>query len=218
MLSTVLGYVRRELGVLLDFASRPRDFRIKSVHGLEKFKRILALLSIDLPLMFVIILITTSFQEYTGIELGEHKLEELLREHPIFTAFFGVILAPLIEEFFFRFFITFRYAFYFWWPMNLIYTLIGKGQASKLLWLRRHWSKVFPLIFYMSVVAFGAVHITNFQEYRSYLWAIPILTLPQLVVGLFFGYTRIKYGLRWSILFHALHNGILLVPALIFEA
>ncbi|MEM9858783.1 MAG: CPBP family glutamic-type intramembrane protease [Bacteroidota bacterium] len=167
--------------------------------------------------MFLIILFTGLLEEFTNLDLGDHKLEELLDESPVLFAVFGIILAPLLEEFFFRFFITYRFAFYFTLPFKIVQSAQNLSHFSKIRKVRKYWSIVFPYVFYLSVMVFGFVHITNFEEYESFLWIMPLLTLPQLVIGVFLGFTRIKYGLRWSILLHALHNGILLAPVLIFE-
>ncbi|MEM9391304.1 MAG: CPBP family glutamic-type intramembrane protease [Bacteroidota bacterium] len=207
----------KEFYLLRQFAASPCDDRVSAISNNEILKRVFALIAIELPIMFVIVLITALVEELTSFDLGDHKLEEIYKESPIFFILSGVILAPIIEEFFFRFFITFRFAFYFILPLRLVYGSLGIARKIRLFRIRKTWEKAFPYVFYLSVAAFGLVHITNFEDYKSYLWAIPFLTLPQLVIGVFLGYTRIRYGFRWSILFHALHNGILLVPAWAFE-
>jgi hypothetical protein len=39
---------------------------------------------------------------------------------------------------------------------------------------------------------------------------LPILVLPQFIIGLFLGYIRIKFNMFFAILFHMLHNLIFL--------
>ena len=207
----------KEFYLVGQFAKSPSDYRVSAISNNEILKRIFLLIAIELPIMFVIILITASIEELTSLDLGDHKLEKIYKESPIFFILSGVVLAPIFEEFFFRFFITFRFAFYFTLPLRLVYNYLGIARKIQLFNMRKTWEKTFPYVFYLSVVAFGLVHITNFEGYRSYLWAIPLLTLPQLVIGVFLGYTRIRYGLIWSILFHSMHNAIFLVPVLTFE-
>ena len=55
-------------------------------------------------------------------------------------------------------------------------------------------------------IAFGAVHILNFKTENFIPLLSIFLVLPQIFGALVLGYIRIFMGLRWSILFHALHN------------
>ncbi|MCS6906768.1 MAG: CPBP family glutamic-type intramembrane protease [Anaerolineales bacterium] len=59
--------------------------------------------------------------------------------------------------------------------------------------------------FYLSVIAFGLVHLTNYTDAGPW-WYGPILVLPQLVGGLAFGYLRIRLGFWYAVLAHMLAN------------
>ena len=39
---------------------------------------------------------------------------------------------------------------------------------------------------------------------------LPLLVLPQGLIGVVLGYTRVRMGLRWSMLLHASYNGTVL--------
>ncbi|NEP11820.1 MAG: CPBP family intramembrane metalloprotease [Symploca sp. SIO2C1] len=69
------------------------------------------------------------------------------------------------------------------------------------------------LIFYGLALLFGAIHITNYQP--QMLPLLPLLVLPQVVVGLWLGFIRLRYGFGWAVLAHAFHNGLLLLPILL---
>ena len=69
--------------------------------------------------------------------------------------------------------------------------------------------------FYLISIAFGLIHILNFEPSLNIYLLAPILVAPQIVIGINLGYLRIRFGLIWSILFHAFHNGILLSIALL---
>jgi len=43
----------------------------------------------------------------------------------------------------------------------------------------------------------------------------PLIVLPQFAAGLFFGFTRIRYGLPWSMLMHGLYNAVLVGTSMI---
>ena len=70
-------------------------------------------------------------------------------------------------------------------------------------------------IFYTYAVLFGFAHILNFQITLNNLVYIVPLTLPQIFGGLFLGYTRINYGIKYSILQHACWNLLVSLPALL---
>ena len=124
----------------------------------------------------------------TGFNPGEHMMDELFEEPPLYVLFLAVILAPLLEEAIFR---------------------------GPLVWFR-NWT-YFRWAFYLSIILFGAVHLFNFDQYEQTLWAAPLLVAPQLFSGLVLGYTRIKMGLQYSILMHACFNAILLGPIIILQ-
>ena len=64
-------------------------------------------------------------------------------------------------------------------------------------------------------VAFGLMHITNFEPSLNIYLLAPILVAPQILIGINLGYLRVRFGLIWSILFHAFYNGILMSIALL---
>jgi hypothetical protein len=77
------------------------------------------------------------------------------------------------------------------------------------------WKRRFTFIFYFFVLSYGLVHITNFSTHSILDIRLPLIILPQLILGFFCGYIRIKLGFSWGCLFHFLHNGIFIVPMLI---
>lgn len=128
--------------------------------------------------------ITTVFQ----LDFGNHAVDKLLTDYsPLAILLLAVVIAPLIEELFFRA------------PLGLF-----KQNTS------------FRYAYYCSILLFGLLHITNFQELDGQYWAIPILVSPQLSAGIFLGFIRTKLGLIWSVLLHAAHNLILVCPIVIY--
>jgi len=120
-------------------------------------------------------------------DLGEHAIETLLEEFPIWMVFMlGAIVAPMIEELIFR----------------------------APLWFFRE-SRHFPVTFYISVLAFGMVHLGNFPNLFEVVILAPLLISPQLCLGAFLGFIRVRFGLAWAVVFHAAYNSILLGPLLI---
>ncbi len=118
---------------------------------------------------------------FFNIDIGDHKADELFEKYSTLNIFFlMVIIAPIIEEFIFR---------------------------GPLLFFRR--SSYFPWVYYLSCLLFGLVHLGNFDNANDLLWLTPILVAPQVVMGFFLGFLRVRLGLRYAVLMHMGHNGII---------
>ena len=100
---------------------------------------------------------------------------------------------------------------------NYIYWILGILLIIWLLWLifLVKWyiyyfcKKYFSLLFYLSAIIFGLVHISNFSKFVAPWYVYVLLILPQMMVGLFLWFVRVRFGLWFAILYHMLHNGIL---------
>ncbi|WP_442589550.1 CPBP family glutamic-type intramembrane protease [Pedobacter sp. AW31-3R] len=104
----------------------------------------------------------------------------------------GFLLSPVI---FFLLFIAYR--------LTLPQSVSRKFQF---------WEKIFPWHFHFTALCFGLIHLQNFEQGITLLPAGLLYTLPQLAVGLIFGYTRMNYGLKYAIALHAMYN---FLPALL---
>ncbi|MDU1905437.1 MAG: CPBP family glutamic-type intramembrane protease [Dysgonomonas sp.] len=86
------------------------------------------------------------------------------------------------------------------------------GLISLFLWkkgikIKNYYQKYFSIIFYLFTVVFALLHITNYGGDLEYLiLGIPILVLPQFVLGCILGYVRIKFGFWYNVLFHVVNN------------
>lgn len=117
--------------------------------------------------------------EHLGwVDMNTHAMEDLLKNMSKIKVFlFTVIAAPLLEELIFRA------------PITLF------KQA-----------KHFKIAFYIFAVIFGLVHITNFKTTTNVLLLAPVLVAPQIILGGYLGFIRVRFGLIWSILLHASYN------------
>lgn len=68
--------------------------------------------------------------------------------------------------------------------------------------------RVFPLIFWVTAIGFGALHLANFEDSGLGVMAVLII-LPQLFMGAVLGYLRMRFGLLCAIGYHAAYNGVL---------
>ncbi len=87
--------------------------------------------------------------------------------------------------------------------------LIFRGP---LIWFRK--SKSFTYAFYFFTLTFGAIHLGN---YDSVLWFSFLLITPQISVGIFLGFLRVKFGLLWAMALHACYNLVLAGPIIIMK-
>ena len=147
-------------------------------------KILVNLLLLKISVALILGLSTTIFIELFQLETGEHSAGKMLvSQNPVKFFLYGIIFAPFIEEIIFR---------------------------GPLVFFKN--SELFPIVFYLMILLFGLIHIFNYETYEKVIWFAPILVLPQLAGGVFLSFVRIKMGLWYSILIHALFNSVLLGP------
>lgn len=168
----------------------------------------------------------------------DNLLPELFAEIPVWVLFgMAVVAAPLIEESLFRlplrlsaFNIMLPSSLVVWFGISFLsrfnhalilsttailialnlYLLSAKPRVPA---LQQFYVRYPRLIFYCLTLLFGAIHITNYVV--QVWWLLPILVLPQVIIGLWLGFIRLRYGFGWAIVAHGFHNGCLLVPILL---
>lgn len=75
----------------------------------------------------------------------------------------------------------------------------------------RQFSQRYVVWFWVYTLAFGLVHISNYQpEAGQWLW-LPLLVVPQTITGVLLGYLRIRGGLFSAMLAHFVHNLVAVV-------
>ncbi len=69
--------------------------------------------------------------------------------------------------------------------------------------LRSWFARFFPALYWLSALAFGLMHLSNYSEpeLSTLLWVV-----PQSWMGLLLGYARVRWGMWANIAMHALHN------------
>lgn len=143
-----------------------------------RFKIYLHILMISIITSIVISPVFALFEQLNWINLENHKVEELFKEMSKLQIIALASMAiPIIEELIFR----------------------GPLTSFKK-------PKTFKIGFYFFTLVFGLVHLTNFDITTNVLLLAPILVLPQTLVGAYFGYIRVRFGLQWSMLLHGSYN------------
>jgi hypothetical protein len=126
--------------------------------------------------------------------------------HPVVLFILVVLLAPLIEEFIFRFPLKYK--------RNYLVRLINFFSRG---WLKKRWSSVFKYFLYLLVILFGLIHLMNFNNNENLFFALaPFMIGSQLIGGFLLSYTRIKLGFIWSTIQYSAFNLIIVVFEIIF--
>ena len=175
-----------------------------------------ALFLIQIPPLLVLMALVGGLEQLGLWDEDMHSLQKIFQEmEPVLIFLFAVIVAPLFEEVMFRLILKFRSNFLILWSIHIGVALHLGQKRSLLKTARKVWDKFYGWIFYLMAVAFGLMHIMNFEPSLNIYLLAPILVAPQILIGINLGYLRVRFGLIWSILFHAFYNGILMSIALL---
>jgi len=201
---------------LWDFIKKPTELGKDNTSLQIKIGTCLALFLIQIPPLLVLMSLIGGLEQLGLWEEDMHRLQKIFQEmDPVLIFFFAVIVAPLFEEIMFRLILKFRSNLLILWSIHIGVALHLGEKRSLLKTARQVWDKFYGWIFYMITVAFGLIHIMNFEPSLNIYLLAPILVAPQILIGINLGYLRVRFGLIWSILFHALYNGILMSIALL---
>ncbi len=182
----------------------------------------------------VINILVLKYYEYNFLEqLSNLKSNQIFGKNKYFGAFLALFLAPLIEEFAYRYHLSlkknciiislailsfvhlggsiFRLTiddYFTWIKISLILVIMvfgGKIINDKVIQFFKKHYMVYVYTFAL-FFAFGHtdIYIKNLQS--DFLYILPILVLPQFVLALVCSYLRLKNGIVWAIFFHFLFN------------
>lgn len=148
----------------------------------------------------------------------------------------AVLLAPVLEELFFRGWMSGRPAAL--WLTGIVvaglalFMVVGKGNplatgaillgaliVAGVMWFRTRrvreapgwFARAFPVLFYPVTALFALMHVFNYPQVSVVV--LPMV-LPQFWSGLMLGYIRVRLGLLAAILAHVASNAIMLTAAL----
>ena len=175
-----------------------------------------ALFLIQIPPLLVLMALVGGLEQLGLWDEDMHSLQKIFQEmEPVLIFFFAMIMAPLLEEVMFRLILRFRSNFLILWSIHIGVALHLGQKRSLLKTARKVWDKFYGWVFYLMTMAFGLMHIMNFEPSLNIYLLAPILVAPQILIGINLGYLRVRFGLIWSILFHAFYNGVLMSIALL---
>lgn len=218
VLITILDLLKN----ILFFFKKPSEKEIKKPIKLIEFF-ILLFFSISFGI-FVDLLLNI----FNTIEI-ESKLEDIFFSNKLIFIFFGIFIAPLIEEMIFRFHLSLNYKNILLSMLLSLFLIGGSWFYLILLWLylfflyltiNRYHQPSLKFMIHFSSLLFSLIHLenySNFDYYNSY-YILPFLLSIQFTIGLILSYIRLQHGIFWAILFHSTYNACLLVPFAIFNA
>ena len=176
-----------QIRALLDFLKKPRYAEDPDTALSYRIRSLFILLIWALAVSLFLALLIGIADSFGPWSLDEHAFDILLEEFsPLGVLLLASLVAPALEELIFR------------GPM----------------WFFRN-SRYFPWIFYGLTLAFALVHLSNYPN-LSEIWPLTLLLIsPQLNIGVFLGFIRIRFGLLWAIFFHTAYNLLLLGPMIL---
>lgn len=169
------------------------------------------------------------------------ELFDLLKKNPWKFAFMAAIVAPVLEEGFFRsllkpssaslkFFIcTLLYIFGLFvmpedahWALKygliaatllFAYYALGELISEKNFQLVCFWlHRYYLIIWILSAIIFGFVHIFNYVDTFQVDLVLIFMIFPRIIAGFFFGKIKLENrGLIWPILMHSMNNSLVLL-------
>jgi len=221
-----------------DFLKRPSLLRL-SDHKATLKQDFLWLLLLDIVVAFALAVTFSVLVKFNFID--EYKEQDLIKEYGVYLSFLLLcVFAPLVEECFFRWHLTKRYAtvyFLFFSLSGIIISFVSENLIGYIVffllliisisahqYLKKQsqtkkqliWKKMFQFIFYFSAIIFGIIHLSNFDGLTIKDPAFIIYISSQMFGGLSLGYLRIKHGLKYSMLSHACFNLVVLTLSILF--
>lgn len=173
--------------------------------------------------------------------IKEYKSIDFLKEFGVLgTLFLACIIAPLVEETVFRYHLKdLNGAIYFIFlsfgvltvsqvngvrlqfaimiiALVLAVLVIEFLKRKRKVFALKMWVKIYPLLFYYTAILFGLMHLSNYKDLTLTDPSFVFYIASQVFGGLGLGYLRIRYGLVYSMLFHALFNFVMVSLIILF--
>lgn len=72
--------------------------------------------------------------------------------------------------------------------------------------LSEFWTRHFQSVYYISCLVFAWMHYSKYELNWTNALLLPILTLPQLMSAIIYGYIRVTFGFRYPLFLHMSNN------------
>ncbi|PRY87948.1 CPBP family glutamic-type intramembrane protease [Mongoliibacter ruber] len=210
----------KTLEKLMSFLKAPyRSTSYNNLKAIDFFYLLLITLAVVIPYALIL--------EWAGMDQFDHKILEILEKNKWLVAVLVIIFAPILEEPVYRLHLDLKKSSILWslglslllinsiwYPLAIfwiyliyLYVKVNQGQSPNL-----------KFVVYFSSAMFALVHMGNFIDfdYGKYFYVVPLLVAAQFVIGLVLSYIRLNHGMKWAIIFHAVYNAVLIIPAIYF--
>jgi membrane protease YdiL (CAAX protease family) len=178
------------------FIESPNDQRIENWTFKKNIKYIIYILCFELLINILIFVPLIYLLDKVEPILHEPRID-YKRNTLIQVLIVTAIFSPIAEEFIFRYLLRYNELF------------------SKLI-NRSNWNFVFKFLVYISILLFGFVHSSNFENSSILFYCIlPILVASQLIGGVFLAFLRVRFNITSSIIAHFLWNALITITPLI---
>ena len=77
------------------------------------------------------------------------------------------------------------------------------------------WVRKFRWIFYFSCASFAFVHLFNYELTPVNILLMPLITMPQIVSAVIYGYARVTLGFQYALLIHVINNVIFVLLSML---
>lgn len=174
--------MKQTFSELIEFLKNPVLGEDGNTNDRYRFTKFLHILAISILTGICLIPLIQLVDVFGIVDLENHAMEDLMKNFSKAIIFLlAAVLAPFVEELIFRAPLT---------------------AFSK---------RYFKFGFYVLTILFGLVHLTNYEISTNVLLVTPILVAPQIILGGYLGFVRVKFGLLWSILLHATYNAFFIL-------
>jgi membrane protease YdiL (CAAX protease family) len=188
--------MKKILFEIFKFIKSPNDQRIENWTLKKNLKYIIYIFGFELLINSLIFIPLLYLVDKVEPMISESRIN--YKTNTLLFAIIGLSIAvPILEEFIFRYILRYNKLF------------------SKLIH-RNNWNSIFKFLVYISIVLFGFIHGSNFENSSIFFYCIlPILVASQLVGGVFLTFLRVRFNLASSIISHVLWNGLFTIMPLI---
>lgn len=157
------------------FLVNPSNFAFNYLYSSKE--RCIYLLKYSIWVVFIVPPLLWGFVELLMMQGIIPHVQENTLQHGLTSIVSAIIVAPLLEEFLFR------------WPLRFY-----------------HRSAYFGWILYSVSMLFAVIHLVNYEYDNSLKYLFWLHTSPQLFFGLYASYIRLKLGIWYAVYIHAFNN------------
>ncbi|MCF8347586.1 MAG: CPBP family intramembrane metalloprotease [Bacteroidales bacterium] len=168
--------------------------------------------SIDTPMFFIINVLLFPVLEETAFRLPliykrlNESLSVLIVSYYVTSVIFAGDVVNVDTQ------ILLRIAFSIILATVVYFILLIKKVEQK---VARFYDNYYKIVFYTLLLMFTLRHLDSYILSATVLLFSPLLLLPQLIGGIFFSFTRIRFGFVCAIILHMIINFIAFTPQLI---